>query len=111
MSHLYSSGGEETQEPSHGRNGPLGTWKFSRWSPRSTIVRWSQRKAELHPLSIYLLLTMPTTYEKEMERLRKLLAEVEIDEDPDFGNVDNGSEDVLKEIFSDHQSFCEHDTE
>ncbi|GBM97199.1 hypothetical protein AVEN_149527-1 [Araneus ventricosus] len=47
---MYSSGGEETQEPSHGRNGPLGTWKFSRWSPRSTIVQWSERKAELHPL-------------------------------------------------------------
>ncbi|GBN12716.1 hypothetical protein AVEN_150109-1, partial [Araneus ventricosus] len=50
MSHLYSSSGEETQEPSHGRNGPLGTWKFSRWSRGSTIVQWSERKAELHPL-------------------------------------------------------------
>ncbi|GBL89711.1 hypothetical protein AVEN_104657-1 [Araneus ventricosus] len=50
MSHLYSSGGEETQEPSHCRNGPLGIRKFSRWSPRSTIVKWSERKAELHPL-------------------------------------------------------------
>ncbi|GBL94729.1 hypothetical protein AVEN_244717-1 [Araneus ventricosus] len=46
-----------------------------------------------------------------MERLRKLLAEVETDEDPDFGNEDNGPEDVLEEIFSDHECFCEHDTE
>ncbi|GBM25834.1 hypothetical protein AVEN_32500-1, partial [Araneus ventricosus] len=45
---------------------------------------------------------------KEIERLRKLPAEVETEEDPDF---DNGPEDVLEEIFSDHESFCEHDTE
>ncbi|GBN43738.1 hypothetical protein AVEN_219641-1, partial [Araneus ventricosus] len=30
---------------------------------------------------------------------------------PDFDNEDNGPEDVLEEIFSDHESFCEHDTE
>ncbi|GBN22859.1 hypothetical protein AVEN_237221-1 [Araneus ventricosus] len=36
---------------------------------------------------------------------------VETDEDPDFDNEDNGPEDVLEEIFSDHESFCEHDTE
>ncbi|GBN46012.1 hypothetical protein AVEN_105163-1, partial [Araneus ventricosus] len=48
---------------------------------------------------------------KEMERLRKLLAEVETDEDPDCDNEDNGPEDVLEEIFSDHESFREHDTE
>ncbi|GBN53570.1 hypothetical protein AVEN_50044-1 [Araneus ventricosus] len=58
-----------------------------------------------------------------------LLAEVETDEDPDmtmktmdlrmsfpnrnadFGNEDNGPEDVLEEISSDHESFYEHDTE
>ncbi|GBM42927.1 hypothetical protein AVEN_239087-1 [Araneus ventricosus] len=45
-----------------------------------------------------------------MERLRKLLAEVETD-DPDFDNEDNGPEDVLEEIFPYHESFCEHDTE
>ncbi|GBO05257.1 hypothetical protein AVEN_157488-1 [Araneus ventricosus] len=45
---------------------------------------------------------------KKWERLSKLLAEVETDEDPDF---DNGSEDVLEETFSDHESFCDHDTE
>ncbi|GBL79404.1 hypothetical protein AVEN_92589-1 [Araneus ventricosus] len=45
---------------------------------------------------------MPTPYKKE--RSRKLLTEVETDED-------NGPEDVLEEIFSDHESFCEHDTE
>ncbi|GBN90322.1 hypothetical protein AVEN_52508-1 [Araneus ventricosus] len=50
MSRLYSSSGEKTQETSHGRNSPLGTWKFSHWSPESTIVQWSERKAELHPL-------------------------------------------------------------
>ncbi|GBN36625.1 hypothetical protein AVEN_136409-1 [Araneus ventricosus] len=38
--------------------------------------------------SIYLLLTMPASYGKEMERLRKLLAEVETDEDSDFDNED-----------------------
>ncbi|GBL88385.1 hypothetical protein AVEN_29750-1 [Araneus ventricosus] len=46
-----------------------------------------------------------------MERLRKFLAEVESDEDPGIDNEYNGSEDVLEEIFSDHESFCEHDTE
>ncbi|GBL99271.1 hypothetical protein AVEN_177307-1 [Araneus ventricosus] len=46
-----------------------------------------------------------------MERLRKLLAEVETDEDLDFDNEDNGPEDILEEIFSDHQSFCEHEKE
>ncbi|GBM95434.1 hypothetical protein AVEN_69527-1 [Araneus ventricosus] len=46
-----------------------------------------------------------------MELLRKLLAEVETDEDPDFDNEDNGPEDVLEENFSDHESFSEHDTE
>ncbi|GBM62211.1 hypothetical protein AVEN_267879-1 [Araneus ventricosus] len=54
---------------------------------------------------------MPTPYEKEMKRLRKFLAEVETDEDIDFDNEDNGPEDVLEDIFSDHESFCEHDTE
>ncbi|GBO39253.1 hypothetical protein AVEN_172381-1 [Araneus ventricosus] len=34
-----------------------------------------------------------------MVRLLKLLAKVETDEDPDFDNEDNGSEDVLEEIF------------
>ncbi|GBN43786.1 hypothetical protein AVEN_87723-1 [Araneus ventricosus] len=56
-------------------------------------------------------LTMPTSYEKEMQRLRKLLDEVESDEDSDFDNEDNGSEDILEENFSDHASFSEHDTE
>ncbi|GBN72338.1 hypothetical protein AVEN_159550-1 [Araneus ventricosus] len=46
-----------------------------------------------------------------MERFRKLLAEVQTDEDPDFGNEDNGPEDVLEEIFSGHECFCEHDKE
>ncbi|GBM54125.1 hypothetical protein AVEN_119854-1 [Araneus ventricosus] len=46
-----------------------------------------------------------------MEHLRKLLAEVETDEDPDFDSEDNGPEDVLEEFFSDHERFCEHDTE
>ncbi|GBN88190.1 hypothetical protein AVEN_231800-1 [Araneus ventricosus] len=45
-----------------------------------------------------------------MERLRKPFAEVETDEDPDFENEDNGFEDVLEEVFSDHESFSEHDT-
>ncbi|GBN75319.1 hypothetical protein AVEN_142940-1 [Araneus ventricosus] len=31
--------------------------------------------------------------------------------DFDFDNEDNGPEDDLEEIFSDHESFCEHDTE
>ncbi|GBO17664.1 hypothetical protein AVEN_257394-1 [Araneus ventricosus] len=51
---------------------------------------------------------MPTQCEKEMERLSKVLAEVETDEDPVF---DNGSEDVLEEDFSDHERFSELDTE
>ncbi|GBN28478.1 hypothetical protein AVEN_90999-1 [Araneus ventricosus] len=47
-----------------------------------------------------------TPQEKEMERLRKLLVEVETDADLDFDNEDNGPENVLEEIFSD-----QHDTE
>ncbi|GBM82768.1 hypothetical protein AVEN_259905-1 [Araneus ventricosus] len=54
---------------------------------------------------------MTTSYEKEMERLRKLLTEVESEEDTDFDNEDNRPEDVLEENFSDHESFSEHDTE
>ncbi|GBM07039.1 hypothetical protein AVEN_63480-1 [Araneus ventricosus] len=38
-----------------------------------------------------------------MESLRKLLAEAGTDEDPDFHNEDNRPEDVLEEIFSDHE--------
>ncbi|GBN37108.1 hypothetical protein AVEN_84896-1 [Araneus ventricosus] len=48
---------------------------------------------------IYLLLTMPTPFEKEMQRLHKLLAEVETDKDSDFGNEDNGPGDILEEKF------------
>ncbi|GBN89101.1 hypothetical protein AVEN_112469-1 [Araneus ventricosus] len=50
---------------------------------------------------------MPISYEKEMERLRKCLAEVETD----FDNEDNAHEDILEDIFSDHASFIEHYTE
>ncbi|GBM93340.1 hypothetical protein AVEN_213001-1 [Araneus ventricosus] len=46
-----------------------------------------------------------------MERLHKLLAEVETDEDPNFDNEDNGPEDILEETFPDQESFNEHDTE
>ncbi|GBM81386.1 hypothetical protein AVEN_107118-1 [Araneus ventricosus] len=42
---------------------------------------------------------MPTPCEKEMEHLRKLLAEVETDEDSGFDNEDNGPEDDLERIF------------
>ncbi|GBO32103.1 hypothetical protein AVEN_263966-1 [Araneus ventricosus] len=44
-----------------------------------------------------------------MERFRKLLAEVEIDEHADFDTEDNGPEDVLEEIFSNHECLYEHD--
>ncbi|GBM25761.1 hypothetical protein AVEN_2123-1 [Araneus ventricosus] len=54
---------------------------------------------------------MPTPYEKEMELLRKLLAEIETDKDSDFENEGNGPENNLEENFSDHESFFEHDTE
>ncbi|GBM25647.1 hypothetical protein AVEN_82763-1 [Araneus ventricosus] len=56
-------------------------------------------------------MTISTSYEKEMERLRKLFAEVETDDDSDFDNEDNGSEDILAENFSNHESFREYDTE
>ncbi|GBO08421.1 hypothetical protein AVEN_140871-1 [Araneus ventricosus] len=46
-----------------------------------------------------------------MKSLRKLLAEVETDDDSDFDDEDKGSEDVLGENFSDDESFGEHDTE
>ncbi|GBM90928.1 hypothetical protein AVEN_190111-1 [Araneus ventricosus] len=54
---------------------------------------------------------MPTPYEREMECFQKLLSEVKTDEDSDFDNEANGSEDVLEENFSGHESFNEHDTE
>ncbi|GBL91000.1 hypothetical protein AVEN_184394-1 [Araneus ventricosus] len=54
---------------------------------------------------------MSTPYEKEIERLLQLLAEVETDEESDFDNENNGPEDVLEENFSDHESFSGHDTE
>ncbi|GBO09980.1 hypothetical protein AVEN_205049-1, partial [Araneus ventricosus] len=53
---------------------------------------------------------MPTSYEKEVERLRKLFAELETDEDSDFGNEGNRPEDILEESFSNHESFSEYDT-
>ncbi|GBO11326.1 hypothetical protein AVEN_153766-1 [Araneus ventricosus] len=46
-----------------------------------------------------------------MERLGKLFAEVETDEDPDFDSEDNRPEDILGEIFSNHESFSEYDKE
>ncbi|GBN18355.1 hypothetical protein AVEN_268156-1 [Araneus ventricosus] len=39
------------------------------------------------------------SYGKEMQRLRKLLARVETDEDSDFDTEDNGPEDILEENF------------
>ncbi|GBL98359.1 hypothetical protein AVEN_187705-1 [Araneus ventricosus] len=54
---------------------------------------------------------MPTPYEEDLDRLRKLLSEVETDEDSDFYNEDNGPEDGLEENFSDHECFSEHDKE
>ncbi|GBN19463.1 hypothetical protein AVEN_210323-1 [Araneus ventricosus] len=51
---------------------------------------------------------MLISYEKETERLRKLLSEIETDEDSDF---DNGPENILEKNFSDHASFSERDTE
>ncbi|GBN97031.1 hypothetical protein AVEN_132410-1 [Araneus ventricosus] len=54
---------------------------------------------------------MPTTYEKEIESLRKPLAEVETDKNSDFDNENNRSEDVLEDNFSDHERFSEHNTE
>ncbi|GBN37785.1 hypothetical protein AVEN_260016-1 [Araneus ventricosus] len=54
---------------------------------------------------------MLTSYEKEMERLRKLFAEVETDEYSDFDNKDNRPEDILEENFSNHESSREYDTE
>ncbi|GBM38937.1 hypothetical protein AVEN_271051-1 [Araneus ventricosus] len=54
---------------------------------------------------------MLTPYEKEMECLLKLLADVETDEVSDFGNEDNGPEGVSEENFADHESFSNNDTE
>ncbi|GBM64110.1 hypothetical protein AVEN_173264-1 [Araneus ventricosus] len=54
---------------------------------------------------------MLTSYEKEIERLRKLLAEVETHEDSDLDFEHNGLEDVLEENFSDHERFRQHDME
>ncbi|GBL98385.1 hypothetical protein AVEN_187724-1 [Araneus ventricosus] len=54
---------------------------------------------------------MPTPYEEEMALLRKRLAEIEIDEDSDFENEDNGLGNNLEDNFSNYDSFCEHDME
>ncbi|GBM52096.1 hypothetical protein AVEN_131113-1 [Araneus ventricosus] len=54
---------------------------------------------------------MSTPSEKEIELLRKLLLEVETDEDSNFDSEDNGPEDVLEENFSDHENFRQDDTE
>ncbi|GBM70658.1 hypothetical protein AVEN_134184-1, partial [Araneus ventricosus] len=48
---------------------------------------------------------MPTSYEREMKRLRKLLAEVETET-----HFDNEHEDILEENCSDHENFSELDT-
>ncbi|GBM27477.1 hypothetical protein AVEN_205264-1 [Araneus ventricosus] len=71
---------------------------------------WLQDFRRRNP-SIYLLLTTPAPYEKEMERLRTILAEIETNEDPNFDNEGNGPEDVSEENVSDQESFSEHDTE
>ncbi|GBM19508.1 hypothetical protein AVEN_107983-1 [Araneus ventricosus] len=52
---------------------------------------------------------MPTPYEKEMESLHTLLADVEADEDSTFKNEDNGSEDVLELNSSEHDTKSEED--
>ncbi|XP_054706863.1 uncharacterized protein LOC129216672 [Uloborus diversus] len=52
---------------------------------------------------------MPTPYEKEMEHLRSLLAEVESDEESI--DEENAVDNFLEEHFSDHENFSEHDTE
>ncbi|GBM99904.1 hypothetical protein AVEN_188421-1 [Araneus ventricosus] len=54
---------------------------------------------------------MPISYEKETERLRILLAEVETHEDSDLDFEHNLPENVLEQNFSDHERFSEHDTE
>ncbi|GBN88058.1 hypothetical protein AVEN_258605-1 [Araneus ventricosus] len=54
---------------------------------------------------------MLTSYEKEMERLRKILPEVETDEDSDFDSGDIEPENILEENFMNHESFSEQDTE
>ncbi|GBL90174.1 hypothetical protein AVEN_227226-1, partial [Araneus ventricosus] len=51
-----------------------------------------------------------TTTEKEVERVRKLLATVQTDEYPDLCNEDNGPDDGLELIFSDHENFCDNKT-
>ncbi|GBN58148.1 hypothetical protein AVEN_90578-1 [Araneus ventricosus] len=53
--------------------------------------------------SIFLLLTMPTPCEKEIERLLKLLAEFETLQASDLDFEHNGPEDVLEDNISDHE--------
>ncbi|GBN40126.1 hypothetical protein AVEN_241280-1 [Araneus ventricosus] len=47
----------------------------------------------------------------KVERLYKLLAEVETDKDSDIDNEDNGPGDAFEENFSDHENFSEQDTD
>ncbi|GBO39331.1 hypothetical protein AVEN_37915-1, partial [Araneus ventricosus] len=52
-------------------------------------------------------LTMPTSYEREMKRLRKLF--VEFETETYFDNEGNEHEDILEENCSDHENFSELD--
>ncbi|GBO37880.1 hypothetical protein AVEN_40204-1 [Araneus ventricosus] len=54
---------------------------------------------------------MTTLSEKEMGRIHELPTDDETDEDSDFDKEQNRTEGVLEEIFSDLESFNEHDTE
>ncbi|GBM05095.1 hypothetical protein AVEN_210804-1 [Araneus ventricosus] len=75
----------------------------------ATVTRLPPQLRDLFALII--TTCAPQNPKIEMECLRKLLAEVETDEDSDFGNEDNGPEDVIEENFSDHESFSDNDTE
>ncbi|GBO29041.1 hypothetical protein AVEN_174497-1 [Araneus ventricosus] len=57
------------------------------------------RSKTLHPAS------------SRRDKMKKINGDFTTDEDPDIGNEDNGPEDISEEIFSDHESFREHDTE
>ncbi|GBN09973.1 hypothetical protein AVEN_159694-1 [Araneus ventricosus] len=66
--------------------------------PQTSCFTWLIRSAHCFPCRIEVFTCFPA-YEKEMECLRKLLAEVETDEDSDFDKEDNGHEYDLEETF------------
>ncbi|GIY13787.1 hypothetical protein CEXT_733421 [Caerostris extrusa] len=82
---------------------------------QTSYFTWMIRSVSYVPLMdsalvlVCLLLTMSNLYEKEMESSRRLLAEVETDEDSDINNEGHGLDCIFEDNFSDYKSFAKYD--